>query len=396
MTEAVLTKRAIIERGVDALDPQKLAIAAVRHEATQGRVSRVNLPQVIEVAKFMAAAGDGVPAHLRGNVGMCLRITFQAVEWEMSPFSVADMSFVVGGRLAYQSQLLHAVVLARAPLQHRLRREYEGEGDKRTCTVTGHFISGDVQFYTTPPLGQLKKKGHSPLYQDDPDTQQWYFGTRRWARMFTPDVLLGCYTREEIQQGLGREEEGAAVASLRQRLAGAVPSDEGHSPGFAARELASIAGGGQTIDLTPSEGAEPEARAATGSSEKGQATSGRGKAKKRATGRAKGKAETAVTEGGAEPSASPGEPRDESGDNPGYRIGTTTRRPRNIEEYDAHARRWISLEESVVALGQQWNDERKLRNDLGMTAEDRSPLEALIEERKRALAANDDGGPDAA
>lgn len=117
----------------------------------------------------------------------------------MSPFSVANKSYSVNDRLAYESQLIHAVVEARAPLKQRLRKKYAGEGEKRRCTVIGHF-KGEVEpiEYESPEFGRITPK-NSPLWKSDPDQQLWYYSVRAWARANCPDVLLGIYSADELQ-----------------------------------------------------------------------------------------------------------------------------------------------------------------------------------------------------
>src|SRR6185312_57462 len=144
-----VTKRDLVEKGIEALDLSNAGSMPVQHQPTGG-VSRVDIAQVIELGKIMAASQDAVPLHCRVNVGICVRVCFQAVEWGMSPFQVADQTYVVNNRLAYMSQILHAVIEGRAPLRSRLDCEYEGEGQDMKCTVRGVFKTGDVREYESP------------------------------------------------------------------------------------------------------------------------------------------------------------------------------------------------------------------------------------------------------
>jgi hypothetical protein len=55
----------------------------------------------------------------------------------MCPFGIAEKSYAVTNRgeekIAFESQLIHAVVEARAPLNGRLRYEVIGESQHRLC-----------------------------------------------------------------------------------------------------------------------------------------------------------------------------------------------------------------------------------------------------------------------
>lgn len=183
------------------IDP-KVAGAIAVHQ--RGGVRPCTMAEVMEVSRTMAIAKQGVPKHLRDEPGLCFSVVMQAMTWEMDVFSVARMSFVVNDQLAYMSQLIHAVIEARAPLKGRLRCTYAGEGHERTCTVLGTFDGEtDPHTYTTPKFKDIPVK-NSPLWRNDPDQQSFYFASRSWARKWCPDVLMGIYEPDEIKYaGMG-------------------------------------------------------------------------------------------------------------------------------------------------------------------------------------------------
>lgn len=356
-----LTKRDLIEKGVEALlekSPPSPGVTVQHHPS--GGVSQVTLPQVVEVAKFMAGCQEGVPAHCRGSVGICLRVTFQAVEWQMSPFSVADMSYIVNGRLAYMSQLLHAVVEGRAPLMHRLECEYIGDGEDMSCIVRGQFITGDLREYETPPIGKIRVK-NSPLWKDDPKQQLFYYASRSWARKWCPDILLGCYTKEEIQR-FPELEDQTPTPGLHARLSGSPKSEDGHKAGHVAAQLDEIQTGG-SIDHDPTE--IPPSRSPEIDETATEGLDTRPKAK-RATGRPKAKA---------------GRPPKDTAAKTRPKAALTSEPPRTVDDYLSYARSWIKAETDKVEIGERWARERKMRNALGVTAEDRAPLETLINKK---------------
>jgi len=112
-----------------------------------------------------------------------------------------------------------AVVLSIAPLSRRLRCSYSGEGDERRITIMGWLKGEEEPFeYTSPPVKSLKKersKG-SPLWHDDPDQQLWYYGVRAWSRKWTPDVIMGVYTPDELADAVrtGATVDGGEVITL--------------------------------------------------------------------------------------------------------------------------------------------------------------------------------------
>jgi hypothetical protein len=157
--------------------------------------------QAMEVAKLMSISGSAVPVHIRSNPGICLAVAIQAWEWGMNPFAVANKSYVVNDRLAYESALYNAVVLRRAPIVGRLKIVYAGEGAARRCTVSATMrteAGGGTADYQSPKFGDINPK-NSPLWKSDPDQQLFYFSVRAFVRRHFPDVMMGVYTADELE-----------------------------------------------------------------------------------------------------------------------------------------------------------------------------------------------------
>jgi hypothetical protein len=158
-----------------------------------------NMTELMEFSKMMALGGVALRPTFRGNPGACLAVSMQALRWGMDPFAVANKAYEVNNQLAYESQLVHAVVNTRAPLQARLKLSYDGQAGTRTCTISG-LLRGEDQpaTYTSPQVKDITPK-NSPLWKTDPDQQLFYFSVRSWARRHVPEVLLGVYTDDELQ-----------------------------------------------------------------------------------------------------------------------------------------------------------------------------------------------------
>jgi hypothetical protein len=185
-----------VERRIaERIDPKAAQRLAFSNEA--GGLGFADLSQAMEFAKMMAVSSIAVPKHLRNNVGACMAVVIQAVEWRMSPYAVANKSYSVNDRLAYESQLVQAVILQRAPIKGRFKVEFEGEGAKRRCRVAATLQDGSVVDYLSPEFDRIPVK-NSPLWKSDPDQQLFYYSGRALCRRHFPDVLLGIYTPEEL------------------------------------------------------------------------------------------------------------------------------------------------------------------------------------------------------
>lgn len=241
----------------------------------RGGLACANMIELMDFAKLMAVSQTAIPAHLRGNPGACLAVCLQATEWGMSPFAVANKSYSVNDRLCYEAAMYQAVVTRRAPIVGRIQMDYSGEADKRRCKVWAKLTDGVTVSYESPPLSKIK--GKSPLWNNDPDQQLFYFSVRAWARRHFQDVMMGLYTVDEmidappaeithgepIQGEVETPEPEVTLDSLEDDSAPAEPST-GATPqpdapvSSPAPQVQEAAGGGADSSETDSSG-EPEA-----------------------------------------------------------------------------------------------------------------------------------------
>lgn len=155
--------------------------------------------EAIEMAKMMCA-GIGVPVHLRGSPANCMAVLMQASRWGLDPYAVACKSYFVNDVLAYEAQLVNAVVNTSGALHGRLKVRWQGQDNALRCTVEGHIKGDDEMKALSQAIARVKVK-NSPLWIVNPEQQLAYLTTRAWARLYIPEVLLGVYTPDEIIEG---------------------------------------------------------------------------------------------------------------------------------------------------------------------------------------------------
>lgn len=214
--------------------------------------------QIMEVAKVMASGVATVPKHLQKNPADCMAVIMQSMQWKMNPFAVAQKTHVVQGTLGYEAQLVNAVITALAPTKDRLHFEWFGDWSR----VIGKFREGESKSKVDEDTGEKKKyrvpnwtmqdeqglgvrvwatlKGeneprvlelllvqartrNSTLWADDPKQQLAYLATKRWSRLYCPDVILGVYTPDELDEGPAMRDVTPAPASQAQVQAEPLP-----------------------------------------------------------------------------------------------------------------------------------------------------------------------------
>ncbi|EBB7291753.1 recombinase RecT [Salmonella enterica] len=185
------------------------------------------------LSDVMANSGNFVPEHFREKPDACMAVVMQAARWGMDPFAVAQKTFIVGnsGVLGYEAQLVNAVINTMAPTKDRIHFEWFGAWEN----IIGRFVkktNGRGNEYIAPNWDSKDEDGvgvrawatlkgeteprelvlmlsqaqarNSTLWASDPRQQLAYLAVKRWARLYCPDVILGVYTPDELEE---REEK---------------------------------------------------------------------------------------------------------------------------------------------------------------------------------------------
>lgn len=183
----------------DSMTKEDFKQVQLRDVAARGGLS-LALNSFSELEKFSGfmAVSNFVPKHLRGKQADCLAVLLQSMRWEMDPFSVAQKTYFVNDGMAYEAQLINAVVLSCAQLKSLPKLEWSGEGEGLKCKCSGVFIGEDESREFEAEMKTITTR-NSPLWKQQPKQQLGYFALRAWARLYCPDVLMGVYTKDEME-----------------------------------------------------------------------------------------------------------------------------------------------------------------------------------------------------
>lgn len=201
------------------------------------------LGQLQAFAGLMAQSAVTVPAHLAGKPADCMAIVMQAMQWGMNPYAVAQKTHIVNGVLGYEAQLVNAVIASSSAIQGRFHYRYGGEWER--CTTTretaedkpgkngkrvrgwtdedeiglfiqvGAILRGESEITWGEQLylsGVVTR--NSPLWVSNPKQQIAYLGVKYWARLYCPEVILGVYSPDEVDQRTEREINPAPVQRM--------------------------------------------------------------------------------------------------------------------------------------------------------------------------------------
>lgn len=217
---------------------------ALEIEATNSPMVNVNntsamvlsgdsMDKMLSFAQMMSTSKITIPKHLQGNAGDCFAIVMQAMQWGMNPFAVAQKTHLVNGVLGYEAQLVNAVINSRAPITGRLDYEWFGDwskvnGKTDNSSDIGVTVFATMQGETEPrtlsvSMAQVGNVRNSPLWVNDPRQQIAYLATKRWSRLYCPDVILGVYTADEVEdfepKDVTPQPTTSKTASIRDKVA---------------------------------------------------------------------------------------------------------------------------------------------------------------------------------
>ncbi|HIC2884901.1 TPA: RecT family recombinase [Morganella morganii] len=204
-------------------------------ESVPSIFSADGLDKMLRFAEVMARGTVTVPAHLKGQESDCLAIAMQAAQWNMNPFAVAQKTHIINGVLGYEAQLVNALISSSSAIHGRFHYEYGGDGWEK-CTVSkevsetksgrngsyevtkrvrgwtdadehglfirvGAILRGDTEITWGEPvyLSSVVIR-NSPLWATNPKQQIAYLAVKYWARLYCPEVILGVYTPDELEE----------------------------------------------------------------------------------------------------------------------------------------------------------------------------------------------------
>jgi hypothetical protein len=182
---------------------------------------------VMTFGKMMAASKVTIPEHLRGKPEDCSAVVLQAMQWRFNPYAVAQKTHITqGGALGYEAQLVNAAVITSGRIEGAPDFEFIGDWNKilgkieeRKSERGGKYyvatwdraheaglgvivsakLAGEREPRTVTVMMSQAWPRFSTQWATDPQQQITYLAVRKFARRYTPEVILGVYTNDELE-----------------------------------------------------------------------------------------------------------------------------------------------------------------------------------------------------
>lgn len=175
------------------------------------------MDRMMKLAEVMSQGVATVPKHLQGRPSDCLAIIMQAARWGMDPFVVGQKTHLVNGALGYEAQLYNALITSSKVVHGRFKYEYGGDWEKVVGKKDGRDESGlfvrvgavlrgevDITWGEPVYLADITTR-NSPLWKTAPKQQIAYLAVKYWARAYCPEVTMGIYDKDDLEQRAEKE-----------------------------------------------------------------------------------------------------------------------------------------------------------------------------------------------
>lgn len=179
--------------------------------------------ELLDMANMMAASGLMVRDFYRDNPGACAALIMVCAPYGMNPILASWKTYRASraddAPISFEAQFINAMINQSAPIVGRLIPEYEGEGPDLVCILRPvDRASGKVLEYRSPRLADIPVK-NSPLWKGDPRQQIFFYSSRAWSRRYFPELLLGIYSRDEVDDAAPRDVTPAEPKRQENRFA---------------------------------------------------------------------------------------------------------------------------------------------------------------------------------
>ena len=165
------------------------------------KVFRAEDGRLIDDLRAARDKGERMLLDVEATTSNVAIAVMQARSWNVDPFAMLQSAYVLHGRLGYEGKLVQAMLQAKLGVNFDF--EYSGQGDNRTITVSAEradgrrvSIAGTVARWATKD----RKGARSRAWTENPDDMLRYRGVRQWARAYEPNLMLGVYGDDELDE----------------------------------------------------------------------------------------------------------------------------------------------------------------------------------------------------
>lgn len=166
-----------------------------------------------------------VPDHFKGKPENCFVVLSLAKQLKENVLTLMQKTYVVGGKMGLESQIIIGLVNTRGPFSTPISYEtkVDENGKIKSCTAFASLRSTGERCEFTLTAEMVEKEGWAKKTGSKwvtlPELMYRYRAAAFLARLYCPEVIMGLHTREELEDIRDRVEQKALPESdLNERL----------------------------------------------------------------------------------------------------------------------------------------------------------------------------------
>lgn len=162
----------------------------------------------------MLMASKIIPESFRNNVADCVIALEMANRMRVNPIAVMQNLYVVHGKPSWSAQFIVAAINQSGRFKTTIMYEVSGTGDDKGCIAYAFDFEGNRVDSPKVTIGMAKKEGwytkNGSKWQTMEDLMLRYRAATFFGRLYTPDLLMGMQTKEELDDVIDAKVEDPA------------------------------------------------------------------------------------------------------------------------------------------------------------------------------------------
>lgn len=181
------------------LEASKTKVAVVDDSEFANWLDSSRFEHIWRIAKVFSET-QMVPQAFQKKPADCMVAIQMAMRCGIDPMMFLQNSYVISGKPGIETKLAIAMLLKSGRIRGTITYACEGQGKDLQCTAscvmadTGELLEHTLTWHTVERSGWSAKDA----WKKDPQQMMQYRAAMRLIRSHFPDVLLGCYSKDEL------------------------------------------------------------------------------------------------------------------------------------------------------------------------------------------------------
>jgi hypothetical protein len=157
------------------------------------------------MAKILVAS-KLVPKEFQNNLPDCMIALEMSNRMGANPIAVMQNLYIVHGKPSWSAQFIIAAINQSGRFKSTIMYDMSGEGDQKGCIAYAFDFEGNRVNSPRVTIDMAKKEGwyskNGSKWQTMEDLMLMYRSATFFGRLYTPDLLMGMSTKDEMDDGV--------------------------------------------------------------------------------------------------------------------------------------------------------------------------------------------------